>query len=141
VDFSAPASPVTRLRKAINDRINEEKGRDPGWTIANSLIVLPEAFNIDEYDSRSPAVPADEFLAALRLLAEEHQIAFVAGILDGRRNSAYIIDAKLPHLMCHKVGDDRTGIYDPCTGDSDPCNPVALSNARACWRADLYGCY
>jgi predicted amidohydrolase len=129
VDFSAPASPVTRLRKTINDRINEEKGRDPGWTIANSLIVFPEAFNIDEYGSRSPAVPADEFLAALRLLAEEHQIVFVAGILDGRRNSAYIIDAKLPHLMCHKVGDDRTGVDDPCTGDPDPCNPVTFSNA------------
>jgi hypothetical protein len=66
--------------------------------------VLPEAFNIDEYDSTSKlALPTDEFLAALRLLAEEHQIVFVAGILDGRRNSAYLIDPKLPHVMCHKV--------------------------------------
>src|ERR1035441_8740316 len=47
---------------------------------------------------------------------------------ENRRNSAYLIDAKVATLMCHKIGEDGTGNYDPCTGNPDPCNPITFSN-------------
>jgi predicted amidohydrolase len=130
VDFGLPADPIAKLREEIETKIHKEKQRDQTWDISNSLLVLPEAFNIGQYDPRSePQQPASTFLESLRELAAQHRVILVSGILDGRRNSAYLIDAKVAHLMCHKIGDDLTGIYDPCTGDPDPCNPITFRNA------------
>jgi predicted amidohydrolase len=129
VRFAALFDPVSEVREAIDKRIEEERRRDQAWDISNSLIVLPEAFNIGDYVSRSvPNQLPQEFLEGLRKLAERHGVLFVTGIVDGRRNSAYLIDSEVAHLMCHKIGDDRTGVYDPCTGNPDPCNPIAVDN-------------
>jgi predicted amidohydrolase len=125
-EFEGCADPLAMLSNAIEEKIKEEKERDDKWDIRNSLIVLPEALNIGWYGIQSvlPARPAQEFLEALRAEAEKYQVVFVVGVLEGRRNSAYMVDGKVAHLMCHKIGEDRTFIYDPCTGDPDPCNPI-----------------
>lgn len=145
VDFGesdTSANPVTKLGEAITERLQTEREKDEKWDISNSLIVLPEAFNIGRYHPQSvPQQSTQEFIEGLRELAATHQVISVAGILEGRRNSAYLIDAKVAHLMCHKIGEDLTGIYDPCTGDPDPCNPVHFRNddcvgALICMDAD-----
>ncbi|MGO9254767.1 MAG: hypothetical protein ACLQU1_00465 [Bryobacteraceae bacterium] len=118
------------LRDAITKRVQGEKHRDPAWDIRNSLIVLPEAFNLGEYDPRSkPGQPLPQFLDDLRAIAAEHAVMFVTGVVENRRNSAYLIDGQCAQLMCYKIGEDDTKIYDPCTGDPDPFNPIAFSNA------------
>lgn len=129
IDFGTPVNAIAKLRDAIGERVGEERQRDSTWDIGNSLIVLPEAFNFWAYHSQSVPEQSPQFLEALVKLAEEHRVIFVAGILEGRRNSAYLIDEEGAQLMCHKIGDDRTCIYDPCTGNPDPCNPIRFRNA------------
>jgi predicted amidohydrolase len=130
VHFEAPFDPVAKLREAIHERIEEEATRDQAWDISNSLIVLPEAFNLGKYDSRSlPNQSPQDFLESLRRVSEEHRIVFVAGALDGRHNAAYLVDSADVHLMCKKIGDDLTGIYDPCTENPDQWNPITLGSA------------
>ena len=130
------SDPVSALAKAIG---KEQENRND---IGNSLIVLPEAFNYGSYKSDAGLLPAQEILERLRCdLAGSLRINFVVGILEpyrgrlgrvGRRNSAYWVDASGSRLMCNKVGDDQTKLYDPCTQNPDRCNPVACDNARAC---------
>jgi len=130
VEFEPPFDPIATLGKALDERIREERRIDASFSISNSLIVLPEAFNIGKYESRPlPGEPAEEFLGALRGLAAEHSVTFVTGVLEGRRNSAYFVNSKVAKLMCHKIGDDLTGFYDPCTTDPDPANPITFNNA------------
>lgn len=116
--------PILALFKAIE----EEQHR---WSdISNSLVVLPEAFNIGGQYPDKPLgseLPAGEILENLRReLAQPLGIAFIAGIIDGRRNSAYWVDADGQQLMCHKRGDDLTGAYDPYLQNPDPCNPISF---------------
>jgi predicted amidohydrolase len=128
VDTGRPG-PIAKLQEVIEKKVARERTNDPEWRIANSLIVLPEAFNLGEYCKESTPAPPQEFLAALQRLADRWQITFVAGVLDGRLNSASIIDGRNAEVMSYKTGDDLTGVYDPYTGDADPCNPIDFVNA------------
>jgi predicted amidohydrolase len=117
-------NPIDELTKAI------EKERPE--VLRNSLIVLPEAFNlVGDYHGSSHGIgAAREILEGLRMLAVRLQIAFVAGVLEGRTNSAYWIDGDGKELMCRKIGDDRTRLYDPCLDNPDGCNPISCANAH-----------
>lgn len=130
VEFTKGIKPTERLQSEMERWIQkDEKGPTP-ISIRGSLIVLPEAFNIDRYERQSTHLQdARECLEDLQGLAREHQVVFVAGILDRRINSAYMVDADVSQLMCHKVADDLVGLYDPCTGEPDACNPIVFQNA------------
>jgi len=128
-NFGTPADAVAKLTIAIEKRILEGKESDPAWDVGNSLIVLPEAFNFRDYNSHGAAEPPGPFLASLSELAGKHGLLFVTGLLDGRRNVAYLVDGSGAQLMCHKIGEDGTGFYDPYTGQPDPCNPITFHNA------------
>jgi predicted amidohydrolase len=127
VQYGTPFDPLERLREAIEERTQAQKTYNQEWEIADSLIVLPEAFNAPY--PKAADQPVREFLEALRGLAAARQVIFVTGILEGRRNSAYLIDGESVQPMCHKVGDDQTGCYDPRTESPDPCNPITFKNA------------
>jgi predicted amidohydrolase len=113
--------PIPALRAAVE----KERATHPRRDISHSLIVLPEAFNFGHtYDSGEPTLPAHKILGGLRRLAGLRGLAFVAGILKSRSNSAYWVDECGWKLMCHKVGDDRKGIYEPRIQDPDIRNPI-----------------
>ena len=113
--------------------------------ISGSLIVLPEAFNLGApyYPPGYPKVtgtPGDAkiplvlAIKELREIAREWSVAFVAGLLGETYSSAYWIDQKeAPELMCHKMGNDRTGHYLPWNGaqGSDGKNPIECEGACA----------
>jgi predicted amidohydrolase len=92
--------------------------------IANSLIVLPEAFNNGEvyYDQacRQPLYGTDDILDHLATIAKERDIVFVAGLLEPQNNSAYLIDRGGPRLMGHKQAhcgiDNPIEVNDTCIG-------------------------
>lgn len=121
-----------RQIEALAKAIKEERERHPEIDIRNSLIVLPEAFNIGRsYDTPACPLPAGGILERLRReLAEPLNIAFVVGILDGRTSSAHWVDAAESVPLCHKMGDDLKKLYDPCTKNQDPCNPIGRGEAR-----------
>jgi predicted amidohydrolase len=129
IDFGTPVNAIAKLRDAMAEKVHEERERDSTRDIGNSLIVLPEAFNFGNYDGRSALEQSPQFIEALVQLAAAHRVIFVTGILEGKRNSAYLIDGESAQLMCHKIGDDYTGFYDPCTGNPDTYNPITFSNA------------
>jgi predicted amidohydrolase len=126
--------PIEELAKAME----VERKHHPNSTITNSLIVLPEAFNMGG-PYRPPALDGTDnrvfatswILEELRKLAVCKSVAFVGGILDieSKRNSAYWVDANGPELMCHKMGSDGKKLYDTCTERPDRSNPVACANA------------
>lgn len=121
------ATPICALTKAIE----AERERHPNGDISNSLIVVPEAFNIGhDYDLPASDLRPREILEKLHELAAPLRITFVVGILDRRRNSAYWVDANGPELMCHKMGDDLKGLYKRCLRNPDRRNPIACANAR-----------
>ncbi len=120
--------------EALTAGIETERSNHPNGDISNSLIVLPESFNMGRGYGCSPDVPeipASAICDGLHSLASSCGVAFVVGILEGRCNTAYYIDASGRQLMCHKVGDDLTKIYDPCCSKfCDERNPLDCVNAR-----------
>jgi hypothetical protein len=129
-------TPIDELCRAIE----AERDNHPDRDIDNSLIVLPEAFNLghDYNPSRDPELPASLIIDDLsRLAGAQLPVAFVVGILEGRCNSAYWVDSSGGYLMCRKMGDDRKDLYDPCT-DPEVLNPIDCTNARG-WRVDMHG--
>jgi predicted amidohydrolase len=123
-DFNTPIEALTK-------EIEKERDKLINRAISESLIVLPEAFNIGrDYETGPPELSACKILDELRKLARLNGIAFVAGILEGKCNSAYWIDATGRQLMCHKMADDLKDIYDPCTECCDEQNPIDCGNAR-----------
>jgi predicted amidohydrolase len=107
--------------------------------VEDSLIVLPEGFNngkpyengaLHEYQRKREAqIDHCWTLQNLVRIAESAKVIFVAGILDGVNNSAYLVESGGPRLMCHKQADDETDNYDPCTVDYDKRNPIHLPAA------------
>lgn len=104
--------------------------------LRDSLIALPEAFNLKQrYE------PADSFefeentIARLAQLAETHQVAFVAGVIENHvttavapYNSAYLIAPACCCQLSRKVGRDdmATLLYSPWGPDTGTCDhPVA----------------
>jgi predicted amidohydrolase len=102
------ADPVEALKDAISEH----------GDISNSLLVLPEAFNSGEpyYDDLpNSVISAHKILDRLSVIAVEHDIVLVAGVLEPPRNSAYLIDSNGPRLMGYKGAD--------CGAD----NPIELN--------------
>lgn len=118
-------NPLGELTKAMSEV-------SPTTDLAGSLIVLPEGFNLGRaYDLSSN--PKDEprlhercVLECLRQIAASYEVAFVVGVIeiDTRRNSAYFVDAGTPRLMCHKIINDQSREYEPCTSDCQGENPI-----------------
>lgn len=117
--------PLAELAKAID---TASRAID----VADSLIVLPEAFNLGrEYGSgdtpkMGPQLDHRCVLADLRTLATMHKASFITSVIEegSRNNSAYFVDAGPPRLMCHKIIDDGYEEYSPCTADCEAENPL-----------------
>jgi len=103
-----------------------------GNDVTDSLIVLPEAFNLGrQYDlndgaKERPLLDEQDVLARLREIAKTHKVVFVVGLIEieARRNSAYLVDAGSPRLMCHKIMNDGSQEYEPCTSNCQGENPI-----------------
>ncbi len=117
---------------ALANSIEEARSDCPDRDVSNSLIVLPEAFNIGhEYDPPGPDLCSEGILQRLHEeLAAPLGIAFVAGVIHGTRSSAYWVDAGGPEAICHKMGDDGKGLYSPCLRGADKRNPFPCGNAH-----------
>lgn len=111
------AAPSDSLRASLKDA--------SAGDLRDSLIVLPEAFNIvGEYhcttSKRGPSIARD-----LREISREFNIAIVAGLVDedcGEMpgcSSAYLIDGRICKLLSHKNEDDGSHKYKPCGTDCD----------------------
>jgi hypothetical protein len=126
--------PFECLEEALDRAV--VRGSEGG--IGDSLIVLPEAFNLGEpyYPSsralnarREPKVPLYRALANLRDWAVKYDVVFIAGLLDSPFSSVFWVDPyKPPTLMCHKMGEDFSGTYSKCDGH-DPNNPITQYGA------------
>lgn len=107
--------------------------------VANSLIVLPEAFNLGRPYGTQPEEPCtferDWLVSELQKRSKEYHMKFVAGMLDspvpGERplSSAYLIDSDDCRLICHKRTNDGTRHYAPQTGTCDIQNPMECDGA------------
>jgi len=112
------------------------KSVQSGNDVTDSLIVLPEAFNLGrQYDlndgaKERPLLDEQDVLARLREIAKTHKVVFVVGLIEieARRNSAYLVDAGSPRLMCHKIMNDGSQEYEPCTSDCERENPIGYGD-------------
>ena len=86
----------------------------------NSLMVLPEAFNVrGGFYATDPALDLDAF-SRLQALSVRHGITFVAGIIDrlGGSNLACLIDGNCPPVvLSRKQAGGRDCLYTPSSGD------------------------
>ena len=86
----------------------------------NSLIVLPEAFNLqhgywDDHRRIDPGI-----FTSLAQMSTEFEIAFVAGLIEpSYASSAYLIDAQTQKLLSRKMENDRSGNYHPAVVNCD----------------------
>jgi predicted amidohydrolase len=100
--------------------------------ISDSLIVLPEGFNIGKY-YWSPGVCdyGSDVVSQLQDLSRTSHVAFVAGLIIKETNgpqppysSVYLIDGCRSTPVCYKEGDDGSRNYTPDTGNGDINNPI-----------------
>lgn len=129
--------PVPSLQCALEKHASDR--------IRNTLIVLPEGFNIGaEYRRTAPAPKTDPgILFALQGICFDFKIALVAGLIITTPgsptppfSSAYLIDSEGFGLLCHKRQDDGTGQaggtqiqnYTQCTNGCDTHNAVRYCN-------------
>ena len=100
--------------------------------ISDSLIVLPEGFNIGKY-YWCPGVCdyGSEVVSTLQDLSRRFHVAFVAGLIIKEANglqlpysSVYLIDGCRSTPVCHKEGDDRSRNYTPDPGNGGINNPI-----------------
>jgi predicted amidohydrolase len=118
-------NPLGELAKAMSEV-------SPAIDLADSLIVLPEGFNLGRaYDLSNNPKEKPRFhercvLECLRQIAARCEVVFVVSVIeiDTERNSAYFVDAGTPRLMCHKIIDDQSREYELCTIDCQGENPV-----------------
>jgi predicted amidohydrolase len=105
--------------------------------VGNSLIVLPEAFNLGRPYNQpgEPRFNRDKMLADLGELSRLNNLAFVVGLLEPRPpngdkplSSSYFVDQNKPRLMCHKAADDTKGHYTMCSVAPDHENPIVLDD-------------
>ncbi|HUI79674.1 MAG TPA: nitrilase-related carbon-nitrogen hydrolase [Bryobacteraceae bacterium] len=121
--------PVGSLREALKTRLKKED-------IAQSLVVLPEGFNIcKRYLDVGPSCDTSpEIVSDLQAIAYQFGIAFVAGLIlpsNGQLyNSAHLIDPNGSLLLSYKTKDDTSANYVPWAGEGSPDlnNPVAYGN-------------
>lgn len=86
------------------------------YDLSDSLVVLPEAFNIFDY-SISNSLPDSSVDTNLRKLSLEFGVALVVGLVEAESDesysSAYLIDKDVRKLLSRKVEDDRSNNYKP----------------------------
>lgn len=108
------SDPIKSLSAALNDARAKSD-------LSNSLIVLPEAFNLGrDYDSRDGRGVLPGISSQLRALASQFDVAFVAGLLIHGAScwrlplsAAFLIDGDGCQLLAYKRGDDGSGHYRP----------------------------
>jgi len=89
--------------------------------LSGSLIVLPEAFNLDDYYGKfSPDPSVKSSLAQISVCMG---IAFVAGLIQRKTNfnCAYLIDGPTCQVLSYKTDPGRSGSYRPCPRSHDIC--------------------
>jgi predicted amidohydrolase len=125
------ANPIVALQTAIESTKTNE-------CVANSLIVVPEAFNIKTYYKASGHFDHDHdpaVASGLQGLSKDFAVTFVAGLIRKEPggptppyNSAYLIDEFCSILMCRKKEPDTYGDpelrYTLCKKNCDPENPT-----------------
>src|SRR3989442_2606033 len=97
--------PTEELRLAIDD----------AGDLSDSLIVLPEAFNIRKaYRDQAPCNIERSVRSQLRSIAKQFHVALVVGLivkeLFGSKpphSAAYLIDEHHSKLMCYKTGREH----------------------------------
>ncbi len=114
--------PIYALRKQL-----EAQRKD----VADSLIVLPEAFNIGSYwRARNESDYDPKILEDLEAVAAEYRCVLVCGLtirdvtgpqpLEPPFTSVYLVDGKLEAtLLCRKFCNDQTKNYTPSEGRID----------------------
>ena len=122
--------PIGSLRKALEEAAE----------VSDSLIVLPEAFNIGKKYRENGRDPdfSPRVLDHLQGIARTRGISFVAGlIIDDARgvappySSAYYIDRDIERLLCRKGEDDGARVNYTAFGP-DGCdinNPIERKDA------------
>ena len=93
--------------------------------LCDSLIVLPEAFNLGKPYYAVPGttnapgdakIPSSQALIKLRDESAKRGVVFVAGLVGELFSSAYWIDnTGDPELMCHKMSEDHSQSYKQWT--------------------------
>jgi hypothetical protein len=120
--------PIPELAAALDS----EKTRD---CICNSLIVLPEAFNVRKnYKAKGNSNYDPSILAELQTLSRTFHVTFIAGLIikqyggpEPPCSSAYLIDETCCVLVCHKNNSDKNEHntpYSKCENHYDHQNPI-----------------
>jgi len=102
----------------------------------DTLIVLPEAFNLGKpYQAGPAAFRRDDIIAGLLAISEAEAHAFVVGLLEDQppsgenpHSSVYFVDRSGPRLICHKQYPDGQGDYTTCPVAPDDNNPIVLED-------------
>jgi predicted amidohydrolase len=111
--------------------------KHPPEAARNSLIVLPEGFNlgrkygscVDEPTAKKPSFDARCMLQFLSGIATRRDLAFVVGLIDDdRHNCAYFVDGQPPRLMCQKMNKDSFCEYEPAEGIAKGENPIEVGD-------------
>src|ERR1700680_1743010 len=123
------------MPKAALERALEEAG-----DAKNSLLVLPEAFNLGvSYRGEGERNFDRTVLTDLQELARRFAVAFVAGIVVRERcgptpphSAVYFVEGASKALVCYKIGtDDMAGInYTARSKQADFKNPIHYEGVR-----------
>ena len=123
-------NPIGSLRAEVSAINNEED-------IRNSLIVLPEGFNVGKFYKDAGACDYNPTcLSQLAEISAQFNMVFIVGLIINHANlfrkpysSGYLIDGSYTKLICHKAGDDGTQNYVPCPSNCDVHNPIRYKKA------------
>jgi hypothetical protein len=138
------SEPIGALRSELVKTNGGKPSSDSG-DLKDSLIVLPEAFNIRKRYKEDGNQPSDNnpaIIGDLQRLADEFGIAFVAGLIVDRQDgihppysSGYFVDGSGHALMCHKISQDgfegKNYTPYPEWEHSDPHNPLVLEEDQS----------
>ena len=113
--------PLASFKTALLVEIDKSEGK----CLGNSLVVIPEAFNLigGYWGSGRHADPS--ISKSLLKMSAELGIAFVVGIIEPPRtgapqySSAYLIDGSYNKLLSRKMEDDRSANYQTCDSSWD----------------------
>lgn len=101
--------------------------------VADSLVVLPEAFNFGKHYRAGGRYlhDPDSIRDELKVVAGEFSVTFVVSLLRRGRdtsidNVALIIRSDEVRPVCKKTLNDGTGNYTPCSHNCDIENPLIL---------------
>lgn len=107
---------------------------------SNSLVVLPEAFNIGlPYRQEGRPNFATSIFGELQNLAARFRVSFVVGLIveehpgpSPPRSAAYLVTGINHKLMGYKLRSDDVADrnYTPCGGQPDSCNPIRWRGLR-----------